>query len=219
MHEDAPTLTATPREKTGSRYAARVREAGGLPAVVYGHGEPPMAVTVDAKETIRLLRKGEKIFQLRLEGVDTPQNVLVKELQFDHLGTDVVHADFARVDLEERVDVRVPVHLVGEARGLKKVGSILMHPTNEVEIECKLANMPSFIEVDISELDANEAIHAGDITLPLPTMVLRTDPASVIAQIVIQAEEAETDEETTVEGAAEPEVITEKKEEDEASED
>lgn len=214
MHEDAPVLNATPRERTGTRYAVRLRQAGGLPAVVYGHGEAPLAVSVDAKETVQMLHKGEKVFLMRIDG-HSDQNVIVKDLQFDYLGTNVVHADFARVDLEERIEVNVPIHLVGEAAGLRTAGAILMHPTNEIQIECKVANLPDSLDVDVSHLKAGDVIHASDIELPLDTMKLLSDPDTIIAQIVVQAELPESEEETEVSGSEEPEVITERKEEDE----
>ena len=215
MHENAPLLTATRREKVGTRYSNRIRQAGGLPAIVYGHGAEPLPVSVDAKETLRYLHKGEKILQLQIEGQSEVQNVLVKDLQFDYLGTNVVHADFTRVDLEERIEVNVTIHLVGEAVGLKTPGALLMHPNNEVEIECKVANLPDFLEIDVSGLEAGESLHASDIKLPLDTMKLLSDPELIIAQIIVQSiEEEETDESGEVSGAAEPEVITEKKDDD-----
>lgn len=216
MHENAPLLTASRREKVGTRYSNRIRQAGGLPAIIYGHGAEPLPVSVDAKETLRCLHKGEKILQLQIEGQSEVQNVLVKDLQFDYLGTNVVHADFARVDLEERIEVNVTIHLVGEAVGLKTPGALLLHPTNEVEIECKVANLPDFFEIDVSGLEAGEALHASDIKLPLDTMKLLSDPELIIAQIIVQSieEEEETDESGEVSGAAEPEVITEKKEDE-----
>lgn len=211
MHENAPLLTATRREKVGTRYSNRIRQAGGLPAIIYGHGAEPLPVSVDAKETLRYLHRGEKILQLRIEGQSEPQNVLVKDLQFDYLGTNVVHADFTRVDLEERIEVNVTIHLVGEAVGLKTAGATLIHPNNEVEIECKVANLPDFLEVDVSGLKAGEALHASDIQLPLPTMKLLSDPGLIIAQIIVQSIEEDAGESGEVSGTAQPEVITEKK--------
>lgn len=213
MHENAPLLTATRRERVGTRYSKRIREAGGLPAIVYGHGADPLPVSVDAKQTLRHLHEGEKILQLQIEGQDEVQNVLVKDLQFDHLGTNVIHADFARVDLEERVELKVAIRLVGEAVGLKTAGAMLMHPTTEVELECKVANIPDEVEVDISELEAGGAMHASDIKLPLPTMKILSDPDLIVAQVIIQqAEVEETEEGGEVAEGAQPEVITEKKE-------
>lgn len=216
MHEDAPVLNATPRERKGSRYARRIREAGGLPAVVYGHKEEPEAVSLNAKEALTMFYKGEKVFTLATEG-GKEQTVLLKDVQFDHLGTNVVHADFARVDLNERVNTRARIELVGSAVGLKHANAVLMHPLNEIELECQVTNLPESIEVPIHDLDMGEAIHAKDVKLPKPTMVLLTDPEAIVAQIVQGAHEMETDEESAVsaEGGAQPEVLTEKKAEGE----
>ena len=172
----------------------------------------PLAMA--AKETLEYIHKGEKVFKLDIAGSE--QIVLLRDLQFDHLGTDIVHADFSRVDATERVSTTVHVNLVGDAEGLRTAGAVLMHPVTELQLECLLTNMPDEIEVDISSLQAGESITAGDITLPLPTMVLESDPAAVLAQIIVQSAEETDAEATTVEGgAAEPEVITEKKAEDE----
>ncbi|MBX3322104.1 MAG: 50S ribosomal protein L25 [Phycisphaeraceae bacterium] len=211
MKDQTPTLQATKRDRVGSRYSRRIRENGGLPAIVYGHGQEPMPITVDAKIALRHFYSGDKVFQLALEG-DTSGGdhyILLKELQFDHLGTGIVHCDFARVDLTERVKVRVPLHLIGDAKGLKSVGAILMHPLETIELECLLTNLPDFIEVDVSNLDVGQILHASDLQLPLPTMVLLTDPHAIVAQIVVQVEQAETSGEAAELGAktSEPEVV------------
>src|SRR5689334_12008780 len=105
MHEKSPVLNAKTREKLGTRYTKRVREQGGLPAIVYGHKETPVPVSIDSKEAMSHIHKGEKVFRLQMDGKKEPQIVLLKEVQFDHLGTNVVHADFARVSLTDRVTV------------------------------------------------------------------------------------------------------------------
>ena len=210
--ETAPVLAATRRERTGTRYCARIRQAGGLPAVVYGHGQPPVSIAVNAIETVNHLTKGDKIFKIQMEGESEVQVVIIKDLQFDYLGTNIVHADFSRVDFDERIEVRVPVQIVGDSVGLKTAGAMLVTPTNEIEIECRVANLPSVIEVDITDLDAGQILHAEDITLPLPTMKLVTDSQAIVAQIVVQAVvEETTGEEDEVAGETQPEVTTEKK--------
>jgi large subunit ribosomal protein L25 len=106
---------------------------------------------------------------------------------------------------------------VGEAKGLKTAGAIMLHPFDEIEVECTVANIPDFIEVDMSNLDVGESIHAREITLPSDSIKLLTDPETVVATIVVQAEEvveAEATEVAAGEGA-EPEVIGEKKVEEE----
>ncbi|HZW11445.1 MAG TPA: 50S ribosomal protein L25 [Phycisphaerales bacterium] len=215
MQGNTPILSAKRRERVGTRYSNRIRQAGGLPAVIYGHGEAPVAIALDARDTLGHFTKGEKVYKIQMEGDGQAQVVLLKDLQYDHLGTTVVHADFARVDLDERVEVKVPVHFVGEAVGLKTAGAILMHPTNEVEIECSVASIPESIEVDISGLGAGQILHASDLSLPMSSMKLVTEPEAIIAQIVIQTETQVAEAAPVEAGAAsQPEVITERKKEE-----
>ncbi|MFN0132347.1 MAG: 50S ribosomal protein L25 [Phycisphaerales bacterium] len=216
MHEKSPVLKATKRDRVGTRYSARIREKGGLPAVVYGRASQPESVALNAKETLIHIHRGEKVFRLELEGVKEAQTVLLKGVQFDHLGTNVVHADFARVSLTDRVSVRVPIHLTGEAKGLKTAGAILMHPTNEIEIECLVTDIPDYIEVVVGDLDVDHAVTAGEVKLPTESMKLKTDKHAIVAQIIIQQEivEVKAEEGAVEAGAAEPEVITAKKKDD-----
>lgn len=213
MHENAPALNVEMREKLGSRYCQRLRKSGKLPAVVYGHKQDPVAIAMNAKQAMDLITKGEKVFRLDFAGGkgEKGQMVLLKDLQFDYLGTNVVHADFSRVDLNERVVTRVPVHLIGEAIGLKQVGAIMMHPTNEIEIECMVLEIPDYVEVSINELVEGKAITAADIKLPSASMKLKTDSHAIIAQILIQVEAPAAEATAAVAGAAEPEVLTAKK--------
>ncbi|MBL9031581.1 MAG: 50S ribosomal protein L25 [Phycisphaerae bacterium] len=219
MHEKSPILKATKRDRVGTRYSTRIRERGGLPAVVYGRASQPESVALDAKETLTHIHKGEKVFRIQVEGAKEAQTVLLKAVQFDHLGTNVVHADFARVSLTDRVSVRVPIHLLGEAKGLKTAGAILMHPTNEIEIECVVTDIPDYIEVGVGDLDVDHQITAGDVKLPGASMKLKTDKHAILAQIVIQQEivEAKAEEGAVEAGPAEPEVITAKKKDEEGA--
>ena len=217
MHEKSPILVAKKRDRVGSRYSARIREQGGLPAIVYGHKEEPVPVALEAREALSHISKGEKVFRLQMDGAGgEPQTVLLKDLQFDFLGSKIVHADFARVSLTDRVTVKVPVHLIGEAVGLKTAGAILMHPTNEIEVECLVTEIPDYVEVRIDDLQVDHTITASQVSLPTPGMKLKSDPHSILAQIVVQAEQATGTEQAVVEGgaAATPEVITAKKAEE-----
>jgi large subunit ribosomal protein L25 len=175
-----------------------------------------MAITLDSREAVSHMEKGEKVFRLDMPGTDHKdegQIVLLKELQFDYLGTTIVHADFARVDLNERVRTRVPIHLMGEAIGLKQAGAILIHPTNELEIECLVLEIPDFIEVRVDALDVGHGISAADVKLPTATMKLITDSHAMVAQIVVQQETVAAEATAATAGAAGPEVLTAKKEE------
>lgn len=213
MHEKSPVLTAEARDRPGTRYNNRLRSLGRIPAVVYGRGSEPVSISLDAREAERHIHKGEKIFRLGLPGPKGQDGtlVLLKDLQFDHLGSKIVHADFARVSLTDRIRTRVPIHLIGEAIGLKQAGAILMHPTTELEVECVVTELPEFLEVNISELDVGKGITAADVKLTIASMKMITDKHAMVAQIVIQ-QEIVVGEATAVEaGAAEPEVLTAKK--------
>lgn len=215
MSNTTTQLSAQKRERTGSRYAQRVRSNGGLPAVVYGHKQEPVSISLDAHEAIGHISKGEKLFELDIEGAK--QHVLLKDLGYDYLGTNIIHADFSRVNLDERVDVNVPLRFVGEAKGLKTMGAIMMHPNTEIEVNCLITNLPNSIEVRIGDMDVGDVLYISDVVLPMDSIKLVSDPEDIVAQIVLKAEEEEEAEgEATEIGAegTEPEVISEKKEED-----
>ncbi len=214
MHEDSPTLTARARDRVGSRYAKRSRDAGYLPAIVYGHGQDPLSVEFNAHEANLHFAKGERVFVMAVEGAKD-ELVLLQDLQFDHLGTEIIHADFRRVDLSERVEVTVPLEFVGNAKGLKAAGAVLTHPVTELHLECAVTNLPDVLEVDITDLGVDEMITAGQIKLPKETMKLLTPADTRVVSIFIKAEVEDSAEGGEVDSAASPEVITEKKEEKE----
>lgn len=196
--ESTPILEGEARSHVGTRLSKRLRAAGRLPAVIYGHKQDPISIHLDTKSTVRKIHEGERLFRVQLDGAGEPELVLLRDLQFGHLGTDIIHADFGRVDIDERVEVRVQIELVGEAVGLKTAGAILVHPLAAMELECSVFNLPESVEVPIGDLEVDGVITAGDVTLPKPTMKLLTDPDTVVAQIIVQKEEEESDEAATV---------------------
>jgi large subunit ribosomal protein L25 len=217
MSNTTPTLAAEKRERTGSRYSRRLRDAGSLPAVVYGHKEEPVSISVETHATMQHLQNGDKLFELDLDGAK--QHVLLKDLGYDYLGNNIIHIDFARVSLDERVDTRAHLAFVGDAVGLKESGAIMMHPINDIELNVLITNLPDHIDVDVSAMEVGDVLHASDVKLPLDTMKLLTDPDSIIAQIVLKAvveDDAEA-EEVSTDGAS-PEVIGEKPAEEKTEE-
>lgn len=206
------TLKAQKRQRIGSRYAARERAAGRLPAVVYGHGVDPVHISLDAKEALRYFHDGERVFGLALEGGSGEETVLLKDLQFDYLGTNIVHADLMRVDLNEQIEAHVHMKLVGEPVGLKTAGTILVHPLTALTVRCTVAALPDHIEVDVSGLKVGETMHAGQVKLP-EGVELAMDEETVIASVSSVKAEEETGEAAEAGESAQPEVITAKKEE------
>ncbi|MEO1583057.1 MAG: 50S ribosomal protein L25 [Planctomycetota bacterium] len=211
MHENAPILKAERRDRLGTRYSRRLREAGHLPAVVYGHGQDPAHVAINAKETIKAINEGERVFKLDLDGAT--DIVLLRDVQFNYLGDEIIHADLSRVSLDEVTHSNVRVKFVGDAKGLKTAGTALVHPTDEVTVECKLRDLPDHIEADISELDIDDSFTAGQLVLP-SGVTLQTDPETVLATYTGSMKAAPSAEESEVGGDGAPEVIGEKKDGD-----
>jgi len=208
------TIEAARRERVGSRYARRVREQGGLPAVLYGHGQAPMPISLSAHEAVRHILDGEKVFNVTLDGAT--ETVLLKDIQYDHLGRSVIHIDLERVDLDERVTTNLSLRLKGDPVGLKTAGAILVTQTLELEVECRVSDILEHLDVDISRMEVGDVLHAGEITLP-DAFELQEDPDTMVAMIKISSvkeEDEETGEAGAAEGAgAEPEVLSRAKEE------
>lgn len=210
------TLQAERREKKGSRYAKRERSAGKLPCVLYGQGKDPAHLNLDHKEALRCFELGERVFNIELTEESKTQTVLLKDLQFDYLGTNIVHCDLMRVNLDDIVEANVHLHLVGEAKGLKTAGAVLVQKMNEVPVTCRVSDIPEEIRLDISDLGADEHLSASDIKLP-DGLTLDCDPETVVVLINVKAEQ-EADEGTEAESieaeGSEPEVIKAKKEDE-----
>ena len=221
MSGTRPVLEGEQRERTGSKYALRLRRQGKMPAVIYGHGQAPAHVALDAEAVHDALHDGAHLLDLNIAG-GAAETVLIKDIQFDFLGDNVIHIDLARVDLSEEVTVNVPIELVGEdaAPGLKEEGALLENPTTGLEVRCRADQIPDKVEVDISALEANHAITVADLTLP-EGVTAETDEDTVIATIsIVSEEEMEALDEATADTgtSAEPEVISERKEDEEGDE-
>ena len=205
-----PSITATTRERTGSRYAQRLRKQGRLPAVIYGHETDPVSISVDEKEMLTHLKHGTHVLSLNVEG-GSKETCLVKELQFGYLGDNVIHVDFARVDLDEEVHVHVHLNFVGEPASARKTGAILSHDLTELEVICRVNEIPDEIKVDLNLMGEATVLTVGEVPLP-PGLRATTHPGTPVAHIsFVHKEEAVGEEVEVVPGAEEPEVITEAK--------
>ena len=207
MSKNTPTLKAAPRERHGSRYAKRLRTAGKLPAVLYGHGTAPMSLTLDEKETVTSLKSGAHVVKLAIEGGAT-ETCLVKDLQFGWMGDNVIHVDLARVDLDEVVTVKVRLQFVGTPESAKKPGAVMTHDVTELEIQCKVSDIPEEIRVDLGGITA-DVYTVGEFKLADGLKAV-TDPHAALSRVVTIAEEAEGEAAAPTAGA-EPEVLTAKK--------
>jgi large subunit ribosomal protein L25 len=207
-------LKAEVREHTGSNAVRKVRQQGRVPAIVYGHKEEPVAISLNEHDFVAGLHHGRRLIDVQIGR--KKEKMIVKEVQYDYLGRNIIHADLMRVDMSETIKVTVPIELKGIAAGTHESGIIDEH-VDRLEVECKVADIPQTLVVWIKDVHVGDAIHAGDIELP--ENVKLSSPAQtlvVTCHLVAAAMTAEEAEEETPTG---PEVIGEVKEsEEEASE-
>ncbi len=214
MKHETPKIEAERREKVGSVYAQRLRKAGRLPAVIYGHKQDPVAVSVDEKEILKHLNHGTHVLDIAVKGSGS-ETVLVKDLQFGYLGDNVLHVDFARVDLEEEVTVLVHLAFVGSPHAAAQAGAILSHDITSLEVICRVNAIPEEIPVDLTLMGEGTLITVGDIELPTGVRAaVAPDKAVTHIAFVKKEEEAVGEEAEVAPEGEEPEVITEAKPED-----
>lgn len=194
-------LVAETREQLGTRTTRRLRAAGKLPAIVYGHGQAAVNVSVPFKPFHEALNKGAHVFELTLNG--NKENALLKDVQYDHLGTHIIHADFARVDLNEKVTVTVSIELKGDAPG-EKHGGITQQILSDIEVTCTPTTIPDGIVYNISNLQLDGSVHVRDLALPAG-VTTEADPDQIVAvcHAVKEEEVAEETEQEVIGATAE----------------
>ncbi len=208
-------LKAQLREKTGGKgVLAALRKKSGIPAVVYGGKKPPVSVEIPEKDFLKLIKRGSNAI-IKIEYPGSSDTVIVKKLQY-HVVTDrLIHVDFHRISLTEKIEVEVHIRLNGEAPGVKLHGGILEHPTREIKVRCLPTAIPKEIPVDISLLDMGGSILVKDITVPEGVEILE-DMSNIIASIVTaKEEEVAVPAADAAAAAAEPEVVAAKGKKDE----
>ncbi len=203
-------LKASKREAFGTRKVKPLRAAGMIPGIVYGHNEPPLPITLSAHDVSVALAHGERLLELDVAG--QVQNVLVKEVQYDPMGQEILHMDLTRVDLDERVEVTVPIVLRGTPAGAAD-GGVLHQVSAEVTVECTVRAIPEEIRMSVAEMKIDDVLYMRDLPLT-EGAVLVDDGETLVATVSVVKEEVEAP--APLEAApAEPEVIGEKKEEPE----
>ena len=203
---DIPTLKGEHRKAAGTRAAVRLRGAGKLPAIVYGHKIDPLPVTVNRHDVGLLLGHGAHLVNLEVDGV--LQACLFKAAQYDHLGAELVHLDLARVDLTEHVKVHVQIELRGVPKGVAE-GGVLTAVLKELEVECLVTNIPEIIRVEVGDLAMDQVMYVKDLKVDSSIKVL-SDPESVVAMVRKPLEAVAPTAEAAAETAAataEPEII------------
>ncbi len=208
------TIQGETRKPGGRNVNRRLRQRGLVPAVIYGHGKAPEVAAVSLHDTVAALKKMAHVIQLKIDGRD--EQYLVKEVQYDHLNQVPIHVDLMRVDLSERVHVKVPVELKGTPIGVTE-GGVLVHVLADLEVECRALEIPETLRARVDHLVLNGALHVREVELP-PDVKALHNPEDIVAVVhpprgTTTAEVAASEAEGV---AAEPEVITKGKEETEA---
>jgi large subunit ribosomal protein L25 len=209
------TLAAEPRTETGKGAARKLRAAGRVPAVIYGHNREPQGLSVNARDLAKLLdRVSAASTVIELDGLGAgTSRTLIREIQRHPLKRNIVHVDFQELVAGEKVHVALPIVFVGTAVGVREQGGLLEEVMRELQVSVDPASIPNHIDVDVSALTIGHPIHVRDLTLPAGVTVLDDPDATVVAVAAPRTTEAVTP--TPAEAiSAEPEVIRAKKPEE-----
>ncbi|MBT9332522.1 50S ribosomal protein L25 [Paracidobacterium acidisoli] len=208
-------VTATPREgKFNKNAARRVRVAGKIPAVVYGAAEPSVAIAVDPKQIQRILHSESghnSIFDLEIAGSPAKTKAMIVDWQYEPIKGTLMHIDLKRIALDKAIRVEVPIQLTGTPVGVKTQGGILDQVLREVEIECLPGDIPSHIDVDVSNLAFGDVLRVADLP-HTGSLKFVSDENSTVAHVIAVKEEAAPAAEAAA-APAEPEVVKKGKQE------
>lgn len=196
----AEVLNVESRDQIGTTASRRLRSSGRVPAVLYGHGQDTTHLSISERDVKSLMRHHSKT--VTLAGA-IEETALVRDVQFDPLGIDVLHLDLLRVNLKESVEVTVPIRLQGDAPGLRE-GGMLLENLHEVQVRCSAGSIPEEVVLNVSELHVGGSLTASDLELP-EGVELVTAGDSMVAHV----EEPKGSKSVEVaDGPSEPEVIS-----------
>jgi large subunit ribosomal protein L25 len=212
---ESVVVAAQRRQTRGKMEARRMRRQGLVPGVVYGHKEETIALALPGEELEKAIRHGVRVVDLQADG--KTEKALIKEVQWDHLGLELLHVDFARVAADERVVITVPIEIKGVAPGIA-AGGVLDQPLHNLSVECLAISVPDSIRVNVHELQLGAAIYVRDLVLPEGVKVMN-DPEAIVVHVTMKQIEPEAAPAAPVAAEqAEPEVIGRQKAEAEEEE-
>jgi large subunit ribosomal protein L25 len=211
---ESVAFVGQPRQPRGTGEARRLRRNGLIPAVVYGHGEETLSIALPKTELVNAIRHGVRVVDLRAGNKE--EKAFIKDVQWDYLGKELLHVDFARVSMDERIVVDVPIELRGTAPGVN-AGGVLDQPIHSVSIECLAISIPESIRANIQDLQIGGVVHVRDLVLP-PDVKIITDPDAIVVHVTAPVAEPEAPAAEEAPTAAEPELIGRPKAEEEEGE-
>jgi large subunit ribosomal protein L25 len=200
--EQKTTLNAETRDQKGTASARVLREQGLIPAIIYGHKKDPVAITLNAHDFSEAIHHGGRLMELKIGKKN--ESIIIKDLQYDHLGKSIIHADLMRVSITDVVTVTIPIEIKGTAKGAAE-GGVTVANTSALEVECRVTEIPEKITINIKDLEVGSHIFAKDIQLPEGAK-LKSDPETLIVSCTT-VEEAKTEEQVAQAEPLSPEVI------------
>ena len=205
-------LNASVRTESGKGAARKIRQAGNIPSVIYGHGREPQSLLTNARETERLLKgiaTSATVIELNIDG--KVARTLIREIQRHPFKRHIMHIDFQELVAGETVSVRCPIAYVGVPDGVRHEGGLLDQIMHELHIEVDPSNIPNHIDVDVTGLKLGKSMHVSDLTLPAGIKVLDdADMTVCVVQVPKTAVEP-----VAADAAPEPELIRKVKPDDE----
>ncbi len=186
------SLTAELREKSGKGVSRKLRASSRIPAVIYGSKEDTISLSLDRHDVEVLLQRigGEKVI-VKLQYGDHNDNAFIRRIQRDPASEKLLHLDFFRLNMKEKLDTRIHVTHTGKAAGVAE-GGILSHGVTEVEIRCLPGDVPPHLEVDVTKLNIGDAITIGDLTPPKGVEFLSPEESVLFTVLAKSTEEPET---------------------------
>ncbi len=211
-------LTIKHREGTGKQVAKRLRRSGVVPAVLYG-GAKPETVAVDPRAVLRIIHGHEgstQLLTLKFEGAAGSRMAIIRDLQFDPVSENLLHVDLQEVTADRAITVRVAVHPVGEAAGVKEQKGILNVVLHELDISCLPTEIPGRIDADVTALMIGDVLTVSNLQAPEGVRILN-DPGQAVVTVAAPMAEEVVAPAATAAVTAEPEVLTERKPKEEAA--
>jgi large subunit ribosomal protein L25 len=227
-------IEAISRKDTGKGVARKLRMAKKIPAVVYGKTENPISLEIDYGQfhkTFHALHGENALVNLKIDGQMADKKALIRDIQYDPIVGDIMHIDFQRISMDQKIRLAIPVHLHGVPKGVKTSGGLMQWSIRDLEVLCLPTNIPEAIDINVEELDIHDGVHVKDIVLP--DIEILNEPEETIVNVVPpvlikeatptpaegeEAAAAAAAAEAKPEDAAEPEVISEKKAEERRAE-
>ncbi len=206
------SLNASARSENGKGAARKIRMAGNIPAVIYGHGRQPMSLTINARETDRLLTRiatGATVIELNIDGAVS--KTLIREVQRHPYKKQIMHIDFQELVVGETITMYVPLAFVGVPDGVRNEGGILDQVMHQLHIAVDPGSIPNHLDVDVSHLKVGKSLHVADLKLPAGIKILDDAEATVC---VVGQSRASIEAATAESSIAEPELIRKVKPDD-----